>query len=173
MNTTGVSRGQVLTATSAGKWLLCQTGDRLLAIPLDCVIETMRPLALRAFPGVPPFVLGVSVIRGAVVPVIDVQAMLGMQGSTPARFVTIRMDDRTVALAVDRVLGVRTLDDATLGDVPPLIGALDQTALSAIGTLDSGLLVVLGDARLVPEAVWATLDGLTGAGDDVVPVTTL
>ena len=160
MNTSAVSSEQVPTATSPGHWLLCQTGDRLLAIGLSCVVETMRPLALRAFPGVPRFILGVAVIRGAVVPVIDVQSMLGNPQSNPARFVTLRLDGRTVALAVDRVFGIRTLDDVAVHDLPPLLGDLDQEAFAAIGTLDSGLLLVLGGARLVPEAVWARLDAL-------------
>jgi len=158
MNTTGVSSAPVLTSTALGHWLMCRVGDRLLAVPLACVVETMRPLPLRAFAGAPRFILGVSVIRGAVVPVIDVASVLGVQDARPARFVTVRLDDRIVALALDAVLGVRTLDDATLHDVPPLLGALDQAVLAAIGTLDSGLLLVLRDARLVPESVWATLD---------------
>jgi len=158
MNTSGVSSGQALVASLPGQWLICQTGDRLLAIPLGCVVETMRPLALRAFPGVPRFILGVAVIRGVVVPVIDVQSVLGTADSTPGRFVVLRLDDRTVALAVDLVFGVRSLNDVALHDLPPLLGGLDQEAFTAIGTLDSSLLLVLGEARLVPEAVWARLD---------------
>jgi purine-binding chemotaxis protein CheW len=166
MNTTGVSSGPVPTSTSLGHWLMCRVGDRLLAVPLGCVVETMRPLPLRAFAGAPSFILGVSVIRGAVLPVIDLESVLGVQEARPARFVTIRLDDRIVALAVDAVLGVRTLDDAILHDVPPLLGALDQAVVAAIGTLDSALLLVLGDARLVPEAVWATLDEQARAGHE-------
>jgi purine-binding chemotaxis protein CheW len=146
------------TTTSADRWLMCGIGDRLLAVPLGSVVETMRPLPLDEFSDVPDFILGVSVIRGAVVPVISVDSVLGGHRSRPGRFVTIRLDDRVVALAVDAVLGVRTLDAADVHDVPPLLGALDQSAVSAIGTLDTGLLLVLGDARLVPEALWARLE---------------
>jgi purine-binding chemotaxis protein CheW len=158
MITAGVSARPVTTTRSAGHWLMCRVSDRLLAVSLTCVVETMRPLPLRTFSGAPPFVLGVSVIRDAVVPVIGIESLLGVRGTRPARWVTVRSDDRILALAVDAVLGVRTLDEATLHDVPPLLGTLDHTVLSAIGTLDSGLLLVLGDARLVPETVWAGLD---------------
>jgi purine-binding chemotaxis protein CheW len=144
---------------------MCRVGDRSLAVPLDCVIETMRPLPLRAFAGVPRFVLGVAVIRGAVVPVLDVGAVLGVPGVRPARFVTIRLDERVVALAVDAVLDVRTLAEARLQDVPPLLGGLDQAALSAIGTLDSGLLLVLGQAHLLPDLVWAELEAEAARND--------
>lgn len=162
MNTTGVSREPVLT-TSPTHWLMCRAADRLLALELGCVVETMRPLPLRAFSGVPRFVLGVAVIRGAVVPVLDVGSVLGVPDARPTRFVTIELDDRIVALAVDAVLGVRTLDEATWHDVPPLLGALDTGAIAAIGTLDSGLLMVLGQARLVPDRLWAQLDAQSAA----------
>jgi purine-binding chemotaxis protein CheW len=153
--------GPVPATPSRDAWLVCRVADRLLAIGLADVVETFRPLPLRAFSGVPGWVLGVSVIRGAVVPVIDMESLLGVRSAdlpTAGRFVTIRLDGRTVALAVDEVLGVRALETATLHDVPRLLGALDEAALSAMGTLDSGLLLVLGGARLIPDAVWARLD---------------
>jgi purine-binding chemotaxis protein CheW len=167
MNTTEVAGGPVPTTASPAQWLMCRVGDRLVALDLDCVVETMRPLPLQAFTDVPRFVLGISVIRGAVVPVLDVGSVLGVPGARPARFVTIRLDERRVALAVDAVLGIRRLDLAGLHDVPPLLAALDQAALSAIGTLDSGLVLVLGQARLVPDRVWVQLDAQSAAIDPV------
>jgi len=161
---TEASRNDEVAGGTAGHRLICRVGDRLLAIGLGCVVETMRPLPLRAFSGAPNFILGVSVIRGAVVPVIDVEAALGVPSTSPGRFVTIRMDDRIVALAVDEVLGVRSLDEATMHGVPPLLGALDEATISAIGTLDSNLLLVLGDTGLVPAAVWAEFDGRVELG---------
>jgi purine-binding chemotaxis protein CheW len=148
---------------TAGHWLLCRVGDCLLAVPLDRVVETLRPLPLRTFTGPPPFVLGFSVIRDVVVPVIGMAALLGLPGAPPARLVTVRSDDRVLALAVDAVVGVHTLDQAAVHTVPPLLGTLEQATLSAIGTLDSALLLVLGSARLVPETVWADLEHQTRA----------
>jgi purine-binding chemotaxis protein CheW len=145
-------------AVSRGSWLLCRVGDRLIAVPLGCVVETMRPLPLRFFPGLPSFVMGVSLVRDAVVPVIHLGSLFGEAETDPARLVTITQDGRTVALAVDDVIGVRNLDPATLHSVPPLLDALEGGALSAIGTLDSDLLLVLGEARLVPDSVWVELD---------------
>jgi purine-binding chemotaxis protein CheW len=165
MNTTGVVGGSA--GSSSTSWLMCRIGDRLLAVPLGCVVETMRPLPLQGVAGVPEFIQGVSVIRGQAVPVIDVASLLGVvgerdgrdgRGGQVERFVTITLDDRIVALAVTSVVGLGCLDQATLHDVPPLLAGLDRSVLSAIGTLDSGLLLVLGNARLVPDEVWARLD---------------
>jgi purine-binding chemotaxis protein CheW len=159
MSATGVSSGPV-TSASPASWLMCRVDDRLLAVPLARVVETMRPLPMRPVSGVPSFVLGLSVIRGAPAPVLDVGSVLGAPGGRAGRFVTIRCGPRLVALAVESVLGIRNLADATLVGIPPLIGVLDRTVLSAIGTLDSDLLLVLTEARLVADEVWARLDEL-------------
>jgi purine-binding chemotaxis protein CheW len=139
--------------------LLCEVGVRLLAVPLECVVETMRPLAVELLPGMPDFILGMSVIRGSVVPVVDVPSVLGVAGSTPRRFVTISVDGRTAALAVDTVLGIQTLDDEMLQAAPALLSAMDHELLSVVGTWGARLLLVLSTAHLVPESVWASLDG--------------
>ena len=57
--------------------LLCQVGSLVCALPLEHISETMRPLSLQPFHGMPPFVDGLSIIRGAPVPVVDLARLLG------------------------------------------------------------------------------------------------
>jgi len=117
------------------------------------VIETMRPQPIEALAGAPGFVLGLAVIRGEPVPVVDVARLLGTDGA-PRRFVTVRGARRPIALAVDAVLGVRAVAADHLSELPPLAGAVAAEAVAAIGTLDAKLLVVLQAARVVPDAVF-------------------
>lgn len=142
-----------------GLALLCRVGTRVCALPLTHVYETMRPLPTSALAGTPAFVRGVAVIRGAPVPVVDAARLLGATDAAPARrFVTVRSGDRTVALAVDSVEGVSSLEAAELGELPPLLRDADAATVSAIGTLDAELLLVLESARVVPDSVWDKLD---------------
>jgi purine-binding chemotaxis protein CheW len=154
---TGVSSTARTASTSPGPSLLCRIGDRLLAVPLVNVVETMRPLPVESFPSTSRFILGVSTVRGAVVPVIDVGCLTGGGAGNPGRFVTIGVDGRTVVLAVDAVVGVQSLDGASLYDLPPLLDSVDREIFAAIGTLDAELLVVLDTAFLVQDSVWAAL----------------
>lgn len=109
-------------------------------------------------PGLPAAVKGVAVIRGAPVPVVDAACLLVGEGPEPTRFVTLKVGARHVALAVEEVLGIRTIEAAALEGLPQLLTDASQTAVSAIGTLDQQLLVVLETARLVPEAAWSAID---------------
>jgi purine-binding chemotaxis protein CheW len=86
------------------------------------VVEVMRPLPLEPVIGLPTFILGLSVIRGAPVPVVDLAALTGdRRGSGTTRFVTLGLGERRVAVAVEEVLGVRALDVETLQELPPLL----------------------------------------------------
>ena len=102
--------------------------------------------------------LGVSVIRGQVVPVLDLASLTGA-GSTfsAARYITLELERRQVALAVDEVIGVRSLAAAALDGVPPLLDGADALALAALTTLDAELLLVLQTGVLVPDALWPLL----------------
>ncbi len=140
-------------------YLICRSGARLCALPLACVVETMRPLPTRPVPDMPPFLLGVSIIRGATAPVVSVAQLLGEPATAPAsRLVTIKMRGRAVAFAFDAVLGIRSLAAQCLADIPLLLHALDTSSVAAIAILDAELMVVLQSARIIPDAVWATLD---------------
>jgi len=76
--------GMGLGVREAGPALVCRVVELVCALPLEAVIETMRPLPIDALGAMPPFVLGVSVIRGAPVVVVDAGLLVGTR-STPAR----------------------------------------------------------------------------------------
>jgi purine-binding chemotaxis protein CheW len=138
--------------------LLCRVGNVWCALLLEHVEETMRPLPIEPVAGVPAFVRGLSVVRGSAVPVVDAAALVGGTSAQPTRFVLLKAGARRIALAVDRVVGVRSIPAVSLDRLPPLLGDANPHALAAVGTLDAELLLVLRSSRLVPEEVWTTLD---------------
>jgi purine-binding chemotaxis protein CheW len=149
----------VASAPTAGSYLLCSIGTRACALPLTHVRETMRPLPVAPLDGVPAFVLGVAIIRGAATPVIDAARLCAAEVEGPCtRFVSLKLGVRSVALAVERVIGVRDLpQDARL---VPLLQHTASGALTALTTLDQQLLLVLETARLVPDSVWRSVRAL-------------
>jgi purine-binding chemotaxis protein CheW len=139
--------------------LVVTVGARACAIPLHHVAETMRPLSIAPVAGTPSFVRGVSLIRGAPTPVVDLKALLenGENSAPYGRFVTIRLGERRVAIGVDGVVGLRNLDSAQLGELPPILRDVAADLIEAIGARDAQLLVVLRAARIVPDEVWTIL----------------
>jgi purine-binding chemotaxis protein CheW len=105
----------------------------------------------------PPFVCGVSIIRGEAVPVVDLARLLGAAEATVGRFVVVRVENRNVALGVETVVGVEDMDETRLGSVPPLLQAAHPEHVSHLGTADERLLVVLNGAWMLPDEAWEAL----------------
>jgi purine-binding chemotaxis protein CheW len=141
--------------------LIIDVGGRACALPLSCVMETMRPLPVEAVAGTPPFVRGVAMVRGVPTPVLDLAVLLGADRGIAGRFVILRLGERQVAISVEAVLGVRMLA-ATTQQLPPLLHGAAHEAIHAIGTLDRHLLVVLRAGWQLPGEVWKALSA--GAG---------
>ena len=145
--------------SNADASLLCRLQTRLCALPLALVVENMRPLPVEPVSGMPDFVRGLAIIRGAPVPVVDARRLLGGDTETPAtRFVTLRLGERRVALAVDAVVGVLSLPAASVQALPPILRDAATDVVAAIGLLDAQLVMVLRSARLVPERMWHSLE---------------
>jgi purine-binding chemotaxis protein CheW len=135
--------------------LVCREQRLRLALPLAHVVEVMRPLAVQAMPGLPPFVRGATVIRGDPVPVVDAAGLLAVVDSAPSdRWVVLRAGSRRIALAVEAVEGIRDLAAATTVALPPLLRHGRAEAMSSIGSLDVELLVVLRAASVLTDGEW-------------------
>ncbi len=140
-------------------WLMCRARKNICALPIEDVVEIMRPLPIEPMPAVPTFVAGLSIVRGAPVCVIDAGILLGGGPAQAGRLVIAKAGGRTVGLAVDEVFGVRAIGAGQVGELPPLIREAVGDAVAAIGRLDSELLLLLRAARLVPDTL---LDELVG-----------
>jgi len=143
--------------------LLCRAGSIVCALGLDSVAETMRALPIETISGLPEFVSGLSIVRGAAVPVVDLAKLLGDRSESKGdRFVLLRLGARPIALRVAEVMGVRTLAASSLTALPPLLGGTHADFVSAMSRLDAELLLVLESAKLVPESAWAALRANAG-----------
>ena len=149
-----------MTIATDEKVLIFRAGVCGCALPLDHIIETMRPLPLEPLAGLLPCVKGVCVIRGMATPVLDLGLLLsGREVSPSGRFITIKVARRQAALSVASVIGIAKLTASGLHDLPPLLKNSSADVLDSIGALDAQLFLVLAAGRLIPEEVWSVLSG--------------
>jgi purine-binding chemotaxis protein CheW len=139
-------------------WLLCRAGSFVCALRLTHVVEIMPLLPTEPIADAPSFVRGLSLIRGIPTLVVDIGQLLGGRTASPQRLVTVKAGPRIIALAVDGVLGVRSMVTAdTTIPLPPLLQEAANDAVTAIGRLDADLLLFLDTARIVPGSLLETL----------------
>jgi purine-binding chemotaxis protein CheW len=141
-------------------WVLCCAGPHLCAILIQHVIEIMRVLPIEAIAGAPTYVRGLSIIRGAPVPIVDIGLLLGGRATPAGRLVAIRAGSRTIGIAVEAVEGIRVIGPEAFNQMPPLLRDTATATIAAIGTLDAELAFFLQTARIVPD------DLLVGHGAD-------
>lgn len=147
------------TPGGSDDWLLCRAGSFLCALRLTDVVEIMRLLPIEPIAGAPPFVRGLSIVRGMPTLVVDIAHLLGGRAPSPQRQITVKVGTRIVALAVDSVLGVRSIETAdAINPLPPLLREAASDTVSAIGRLDTDLLLFLDTARIVPDSLFESLD---------------
>jgi purine-binding chemotaxis protein CheW len=139
-------------------YLLCRIGARVCAIPLAHVLETMRPLPIEPLAGMPRCVLGVAIIRGVPIPVLDTGLLVGVVDFEATRFVTVKIGTRSAALSMGAVLGVQSLAEGSLAGIPPLLREANADSIAAIGALDAELLLLLETTRLLPDSTFRAIE---------------
>jgi purine-binding chemotaxis protein CheW len=114
------------------------------ALPVERVLEVAELGDLAPVPGSPAEVMGVCNLRGQVLPVMDLARVLGLPQGEPGRIVVTELAERRAGLAVDAVIDVGELPDASEQvDSPFLTGAV----------LVDGVLVGMLDADAVLSSV--------------------
>lgn len=124
--------------------VLFRSGGERFAIPLESVAEVVPPAPPWAtVPRSAPAVRGAMTVRGRVVAVVDLAAMMGRGGASPPRGQVLVLDRerRTLGLLVDEVLGVEPVGAPDRpGEGPPVRGL--ATARGApVAVLDTVALV--------------------------------
>lgn len=145
-----------------GAMLVTRIGGVACAIPIEHVVETMRPLPVEPLgrsedPSLAA-IEGTAMIRGAPVPVIDARRLLGVASQHAGRFVVVRAAGRRIALAVDHVIEVTRLEADVISRLPSLLGGANRDCISAIGARDAALLVVLDVTRVLADDGWRALE---------------
>ena len=134
--------------------LTVRARDRVLAIPAPWVREVMRPTRIEAVAEAPSFVRGATMVRGAVVPVIDLAMLFeGVALEPIARLVSIVCAGRPLALAAGAVLGLERAEALALEPISPWLALGAGPAVELVGRLAGEMLAVVSfDAAWVDQA---------------------
>jgi len=134
--------------------LVVEVEGRLSAIAAEHVEEMMRPLPVEPLPEAPPYVRGISLIRGRATPVLSLSRLIATPHETvyESRFLLLRSEAKPVALAVERVVGLRKLARSELSPLPPLWETPREEWIRALGALEGRVLMLLESARVLAAA---------------------
>ena len=132
--------------------------DLLLGIPIYKVEEISRYCSVTPVPGAPESVCGVMSLRGEVVTVLDLRAILGLGKSgytRQTRNVIVQAGGERIGLLVDRVADVVRAVTADLLPPPANMSGADSSMFQAVYRMENELLVLVDVTAVtaIPEAV--------------------
>lgn len=145
---------------SAPLMLFVTVADVRAAIPAALVRGVARPLPTRRLGLALSWCPGVTVFRGALVPVVDLAALLFGTSSEARRLVILELPVEAATRSQPRRLGLLVREVLSLG---PLEAALELPSIlnvsDALGraALDETLTVALEPTRLLSDEDWTTL----------------
>jgi purine-binding chemotaxis protein CheW len=122
------------------------------AVKVDDVLEIIRLQHITSVPRAPGFVLGITSLRGVIVPVFDIRKRLGLEErehTRSTRILVISDEGSPHGIIVDSVTGVVRLGDEDIEPPPSVIGGVDAEYLAGVGRVSGRLLIIFNTGRVL------------------------
>ncbi len=121
-------------------------GDQEFCVNIMLVREIRGWTQATPLPQAPSYVMGVVNLRGAVLPIIDLSARLGMKEAEPsARHVIIvaQVGNRIVGLLVEAVSDILTVTEENIQPVPEISSELERQYAQGILAIDERMICMI------------------------------
>lgn len=149
--------------TSIREFLAFKLGDE------EYGVDILRVQEIRSFEqptrmvNAPEHMLGVVNLRGVIVPIIDMRIQFGLREVKYDDFtvvIVLNIGNKVLGMVVDAVSDVITLTPEQLRPAPEISGAIDSSAVLALGTVNDRMLILLdiekvmgsSDTELIAQA---------------------
>lgn len=114
---------------------------------------------------VPPFIKGVTNLRGVIVPIVDLRIKFNLSDikyDNQTVVVILNVADRVVGVVVDGVSDVLTLAHEQISDAPQFgNSAFSSEYLTGIGTVDERMLILVDIEKLITSEEMELMDSLS------------
>lgn len=139
---------------SPAQYLTFSLGDEVFAMDIRTVREIIQHAAMTTVPLMPDFLRGVINLRGAVVPVIDLQARLGRARTTVGKKTCVVVFDATtegerveLGLLVDAVSEVIEIASSDIEESPQFGATIQRDFIRGMGKVKGNFIVILEPER--------------------------
>mgnify|MGYP001036139214 CR=1 FL=1 len=125
-------------SSSIERCLTFESGDLILYISTNYVIEIINNHSITTLPLMPPYIQGISNLRGQILPVVDIQQLMGKEESDCSGqtcIIVLDIDSVSLGIIVD---SVRQVIDIDLKNVKPIPLKRQQKLLNGMVTMEDG-----------------------------------
>ncbi|TVQ26318.1 MAG: purine-binding chemotaxis protein CheW [Spirochaetaceae bacterium] len=142
-------------SSSALQLVTFHLGKELYGIDIMDVEGIVTIEEIRSIPSAPDYVEGIFNLRGEIIPVISLHkrfriapAALSEEDQLLSGFVIINIDDRHLAIVIDKVSRVVTIEADDVHKPPEIISGIGSEYIQGVVSQDGGYLILLDVFRL-------------------------
>ena len=136
--------------------LVFRVGSERFAVELTAVAEVIEAPAVQPVPDAPPTLLGITMLRGELVPIHDLRPLLHAGAGSMGGALLFARDGRVMGLAIDDVYDALMVEEHELRPAPGTDGA--DALLVGLVRRESDLIAVL-DVEALLAAVRMDTEG--------------
>ncbi|WP_431321391.1 chemotaxis protein CheW [Rhizobium sp. YTU87027] len=131
-----------------------RVGDQEFCVNIMSVREIRGWTPATAMPHSPSYMKGVINLRGAVLPIIDLSARLGMKPAVPSQrhvIIVAQVYQKVVGLLVDAVSDILTVTEDNVQPTPEIASELQRQFARGILAIDKRMICLLELEAIFPE----------------------
>ena len=126
--------------------VIFELGVEHFGIDIASVEGINKMLDITKIPQAPSYMLGITNLRGSVLPVLDLQKRFGMKAeehTNETRIVVANMDGVKVGMVVSAVSEVLTIEESVIEPPPPMVSNINSEFIIGVAKIDKRLVILL------------------------------
>lgn len=134
--------------------VIFELADEHFGIDIAMVEGIVKMQEITRVPKAADYVEGITNLRGAVLPVIDLEKRFGIaphERTRETRIVVVIMDKLKIGMIVGAVSEVLTIDDSVIEPAPAIVTTVNSRFISGIARIDSRLVILLDLSLVLTE----------------------
>jgi chemotaxis signal transduction protein/chemotaxis regulatin CheY-phosphate phosphatase CheZ len=141
-------------------------------IPILKVREIITMPSITVLPQLPPYIKGVTNLRGTVIPIVNLKSLLNSEdnGDTGNTVIVVSAGKVTFGIIVDGITGVIKVDESNI-EQPDRIVSNNVGLLEGVAKIENRLIVLLNTNKILPlddmSLLEETIVNVSGDGDNV------
>jgi purine-binding chemotaxis protein CheW len=150
----GDERARAVTGSTFKRIITFQLDKETYGAEIGEVAEIMEMVPIMPIPHVPPFVLGLVNLRGAIVPIVDLRVRFGLNGSPwtdEARIVIMKAGSFLVGIAVDCMWESLKLNEDEFQPPPHGVAKIDAEYFKEICEVGGRMVSVLDIKKILGD----------------------
>lgn len=130
-------------------------GEELYGVTIQTVESIIKIQAITEVPRTAPYVLGVTNLRGTVVPVLDLRKRFNLEfieTTANTRIIIINTEGSKVGIVVDEVTEVLKVSQNAIQPPPPMATSVDSAFINGIAKINNKLVILLDLVKVLDSS---------------------